>query len=99
MSRRYRITPRAAEDLRDIARYTLQTWGRQQRDMYLSAIDHRFSWLADNPTLGRPRPEVGEGYYSYPQGSHVIFYLVRKGGIDVIGIPHQRMDVVNYFSG
>lgn len=95
----FRITPRAAQDLGSIARYTLQTWGRKQRDTYLQAIDRRFFWLAQNPNLGRPRPEVGEGYFSYPQGAHVIFYLVREGGIDIIGIPHQRMDVAYYFSG
>lgn len=98
MSRRYRITPRAAEDLRNIARYTLQRWGRKQRDIYLSAIDRRFSWLAENPNLGKSRPDVSDAYYSYPQGSHVIFYLVREDGIDIIGVPHQRMDVLNYFS-
>ena len=95
----FRITPRAAQDLRNVAGYTLKTWGRQQRDTYLLAIDRRFSWLAENPNLGKPRPEIKEGYYSYPQGSHVVFYLVREGGIDIIGVPHQRMDVVNYFSG
>lgn len=52
---RCRINPRAAEDLRSIARYTLETSGRAQRDINLSAIDRRFSWLAENPTLGKPR--------------------------------------------
>jgi toxin ParE1/3/4 len=42
---------------------------------------------------------VQEGYYSYPQGAHVVFYLRHRGGIDMIGIPRQRMDVMNYFSG
>lgn len=95
----FRLTPRAVQDLRNIARYTLETWGKEQRELYLRAMDRRFSWLADHPALGRPRPDIKEGYYSYTQGSHVIFYLVREGGIDVIGIPHQRMDVVGYFSG
>jgi toxin ParE1/3/4 len=99
MTQAFRITPRAAQDLRNIARYTLRTWGRKQRDAYMRAIDRRFSWLAENPTLGKPRPEIKQGYYSYPQGSHVIFYLVREGGIDIIGIPHQRRDVMSYFSG
>ena len=49
MKRSFRITPRAAQDLRNIARYTLKTWGRQQRDTYLQAIDRRFSWLAEKP--------------------------------------------------
>ena len=63
----------------------------------MRALDRRFHWLAENPALGRPRPDVKEGYFSYPEGRHVIFYLIREGGIDIIGIPHQRMDVRNYF--
>jgi len=55
MTKSFRITPRAVQDLRNIARYTLQNWGRKQRDVYLRAIDKRFSWLAENPSLGRCR--------------------------------------------
>ena len=97
MSGAYRVTPRAANDLREIALYTLRTWGRKQRDAYLREIDKRFVWLADNPTIGKPRPDIRDGYRSYPQGSHVIFYLVREAGIDIIGILHQRMDILSYF--
>ena len=93
----FRITPRAYEDLKNIARYTIKTWGKEQRDRYLEGLDTRFGWLAENPLLGTHRPEVREGYYSYPQGSHVIFYIIRNGFIDIIGIPHQQMDIVGYF--
>ncbi len=98
MTPSFRLTPRAENDLRAIARYTLEQWGREQRESYLRALDGRFRWLAENPAVGKPRPDVKEGYFSYPQGRHVIFYLIRDGGIDIIGIPHQRMDVLNYFS-
>ncbi len=99
MTNAFRITPRAAQDLRNIGRYTLKRWGKEQRDTYLRALDRRFAWLAELPDRGRHRPEVQEGYYSYLQGSHVVFYLIREAGIDIIGIPHQRMDILNYFSG
>lgn len=99
MTNTLRITPRAEQDLKNIGRYTLKMWGRDQRDVYLRAIDRRFAWLAERPERGRHRPEVREGYHSYLQGSHVVFYLIRDGGIDIIGIPHQRMDIMNYFSG
>lgn len=98
MSGAFRITPRAAGDLRVIARYTLRTWGRKQREAYLREMDKRFALLAENPSLGKPRPDIREGYRSYPQGSHVIFYLVREACIDIIGVVHQRMDVSSYFS-
>jgi toxin ParE1/3/4 len=89
-----RITPRAANDLRDIARYTFRIWGRKQRDAYLRAIDGRFAWLAQSPELGKPRPDIKDGYRSYPEGSHIIYYLVREGGIDIVGVLHRRMDTL-----
>ena len=97
MSGSFRVTPRAASDLREIARYTLRTWGREQRDAYLRDLDKRFSWLAANPMLGKPRGDIKEGYRSYAQGSHVIYYLVRETCIDIIGVLHHRMDELGYF--
>jgi len=60
-------------------------------------MDERFAWLAENPTLAKPRPDIGEGYRSYPQGPHVVFYLVREVGIDLIGVLYQRTEVLSYF--
>jgi toxin ParE1/3/4 len=39
MSNTYRITPRARQDLQNIARYTLEMWGREQRNSYLYALE------------------------------------------------------------
>lgn len=94
----YRITPRAGEDLRSIGRYTGKHWGKDQRNRYLKELGKRFQWLANDPQHGKCRDEIAAGYYSYPQGQHVIFYLVREQGIDVIGIPHKAMDIQAYFS-
>ena len=97
MTVRYRVTPRAYRDLLAIARYTMKIWGRAQRDAYLRDLENRFRWLADNPGLGRCRDDIHAGYYSYPQGVHVIFYVIRDGEVDIIGIPHRSMDVAGYF--
>lgn len=95
----FRVTPRAFEDLKNIGRYTLREWGRRQRDAYLRGLDARFAWLARQPMLGRQRDEIAPGYRSFPHESHIIFYLVRDGGIDIIGIPHQARDIPRYFEG
>ncbi|MFP6748678.1 MAG: type II toxin-antitoxin system RelE/ParE family toxin [Alphaproteobacteria bacterium] len=71
MNRRYRVTPRALNDLKNIGRYSFQTWGKAQRDKYLRAIDRRFAWLAENPHLGTHRPDIADGYHCFPQGSHL----------------------------
>ncbi len=95
--KRYRITPRARDDLKNIGRYTEQHWGREQRNTYLKRLEKRFTWLADNPRLGKYRPDIHDGYFSFPQGEHVVFYLIAQDCIDIIGIPHSEMDVIAYF--
>jgi len=92
----YRLTPRARDDLLAIAEYTEARWGKDQRNAYLREMEGRFCWLADNPALGRHRPDVKEGYYCYPQGRHLIFYLISDHTIDIIGVPHQQMDSEQY---
>lgn len=92
-----RVTPRAQIDLKSIGRYTGQRWGRSQRNIYLKALEKRFFWLAENPKLGKHREDVSEGYYCFPQGEHIIFYLIGHEYIDIIGIPHKEMDIAAYF--
>ena len=94
----YRVTPGALEDLKNIGRYTEQQWGKRQRNTYLRALEKRIVWLAENPQLGKYRKDVAEGYYSFPQGEHVVFYMIGEKGIDIIGIPHKEMDIITYFS-
>jgi len=36
-------------------------------------------------------------YLSYPQGQHVIFYLIGQGYIEIVGVVHKEMDIVSYF--
>lgn len=93
----FRLTPRALRDLDAIADYTLAAWGERQTEKYLGELEQRFRWLAQNPRLGRPRDEVGEGYRSYPHGAHIIFYLIEAGEIAIIGVPHGAMDIEAYF--
>jgi len=52
------LRPAARADLQDIARYTETTWGRRQRDVYLTAIDAKLGALAANPKIGKPRDAV-----------------------------------------
>lgn len=94
----YRVTLRARDDLLNIARYTENLWGKKQRDIYLKLIEKRFAWLAENPLLGKHRTDIQLGYYSFPQGQHVIFYLIGQNVIDIIGVLHQQMDIVGYFN-
>lgn len=92
----FKITPKAYQSLQEIGRYTKSQWGIEKRDKYLNLLDKRFHWLAENPLLGRHRNEIQENLYSYREGSHVIFYTIMSDHIQIIGIPHIAMDVINY---
>lgn len=97
MADRFRITPRAKADLHGIWRYTRKTWNEAQADKYVTALYGRFARLGDRPQAGRHRPDICEGYHCFPQGAHLISYLVREDGIDIIGIPHKELDIQHFF--
>ena len=92
----YRIRQLAQDDLEAIWLYTRKQWGIVQADSYLEALILRFDWLAENPELGKQRDDVKSGYFCFPEGMHLIFYIINDNQIDIIGVPHQRMDIIEY---
>jgi len=89
----YRLRALARDDLEAIWDYTVEQWGIKQAERYLDILFGCFDDLAANPQLGRPRDDVKPGYRSFPQGRHVVFYVIEPSGIEIIGIVHQRADV------
>ena len=89
----YRLTNKALEDLRSIARYTEQTWGREQRNQYLSKLDASFLMLVHEPELGRACDEIRQGYRKHHVGRHLIFYRILASRIEIIRILHDSMDI------
>lgn len=97
MKKRYRVTPRALQDLIAIGHYTEAAWGKAKRDAYLRQIERRFVWLSQNAALGRRRDDIRDGYRCFPEAHHLIFYLIAGDEIHIIGIPHQSMDLPGFF--
>lgn len=93
MSAAYALRQLAVADLEAIWVYTVEQWGVEQAERYLKSLFACFEDLAENPQLGRQRDEVKACYRSFPQGRHVVFYVVMPAGIEVIGIVHQSADV------
>ena len=92
---KYRFTPAAKSDLIKIWNYSVETWGEKRAENYLLDIEAKLEQLASNPKLGKQRPEISLGYYSFPVVKHVIFFLQSDKYIDIIGILHGRMDIKN----
>jgi toxin ParE1/3/4 len=88
----FKLTPSALYDFRNIGDYTIKNWDKIQCDKYLDKLDNRFYWLAENPKSGSRRDEIKQGYYSYPEGSHIIYYRIQSNFIEIIAILHEQMD-------
>ena len=93
----YSLRQQAQDDLESIWVYSYQEWGTEQADKYIRSLLSRFTWLAENPQLGKQREELKPGYYCFPEGMHLIFYKITLDEIDIIGIPHQNMDFITHF--
>lgn len=92
----YTIRQSVVAELETIWLYTFEQWGVDQADHYTRSLLDRFSWLAKNPRAGKSRDDVKPGYFSFPEGRHIVFYLLGEEGIDIIGLPHQSMDIISY---
>jgi toxin ParE1/3/4 len=92
MTGHFTLTPRAQGDLNEIWTYTVRRWGTDQAEFYIRQIGQNIETVAAQPMIGRACPEVRAGYYKYPSGSHVLFYRMIDGGIDIVRILHERMD-------
>ncbi|MGH2530689.1 MAG: type II toxin-antitoxin system RelE/ParE family toxin [Thermomicrobiales bacterium] len=98
-SRRLRLTQEARDDLRDLLQYTLETWGRKQRDSYRALVLRTLRDLATFPGLGRKRAELGADLRSFPVGQHVVIYWLNDEELIVTRIMHSRMDIDDDLDG
>ncbi len=87
----YRLTPDAQSDLIGIRQFTLTQWGADQSRNYLADLRQTLRLLAETPSLGKARPELGVGVLSFPHASHIIYYLVHEQHVVVFGVLHKRM--------
>jgi toxin ParE1/3/4 len=90
---RFEVTPPAQDHLVEIADYTREEWGTRQMSVYMNALNSRFKWLAANPQLGRPRPQLREDLRSYREGAHIVFYTLKPDWIDIVAVLHQLRDL------
>ena len=88
----YVLSPRAQADLDDIWDYTERNWGKEQAEAYIRLIGAAIRAIASSPERAKPCDHIREGYRNYPAGSHMIFFRLLDGKIDVVRILHRRMD-------
>ncbi len=90
----FELTNKAKSDLKDIAIYTQNTWGKRQRNVYLTALDQSFFALAADHLKGSDCCEIRSGYRKHKVGKHIIFYReINLSLIEIVRILHGRMDI------
>jgi toxin ParE1/3/4 len=89
----YRLSRRAAGDLRRLYAEGIERFGLAQADRYLDRIERALDLLAANPQMARERAELSPPARVHPVGSHVVLYVVRNDGdILVVRVRHSRED-------
>jgi toxin ParE1/3/4 len=83
----------AEQDLIEIWLYTLEAWGEARADEYLDNIDKTLRLLAEQPQLCRLREKFNPPVRIHHCQSHLIAYTEIEGGIEVIRVLHESMDI------
>jgi toxin ParE1/3/4 len=87
----YRLSPLAERDLDEIWSYVAEDASPATADRLIDAIVERFELLAEQPRIGRLRPEFGAGVRSFTVENHVIYYR-HDADILIARILHGRRD-------
>jgi len=88
-----RRTARAEDDLVDIWIYIARD-NPDAADRLLEEIDRKCVLLAENPRLGRARPDIAREFRHWSIGSYLILYRLLPDGIEVVRVVHgaRRLD-------
>jgi toxin ParE1/3/4 len=86
------LSPRAEEDVREIWRYTRETWSERQAQAYVDDLFDMMEALAVEPSRGRAADELGAGLRKQSRASRVIFYRTTQDGVLIVRVLHTRMD-------
>jgi toxin ParE1/3/4 len=82
----------AEDDLVAIWRYSFETWGADQADLYLDALNDGIAGLAENPHLGTDCRHIRQGYRRLHIRRHIVYYRLQSTRIEIVRVLHERMD-------
>jgi len=86
------LRPRAEADLTEIWEYIAGD-DAAAADEFIDFISGKLKALAENPSMGRERPELTPLLRSFPVKRYVVFYLPAVNGIEVVRVLHAARDL------
>lgn len=95
----YQLSKDAEQDLRDVAKYTINTWGRSGLQKYRTGLKNTLIAITKNEvqkrSFSKSFPELLVTKFRY----HYIFYLTSRGQKPIIiGVIHEKRDIVHRLS-
>ena len=93
------LSPRAKRDIEQCAHYLVDHGSVAVAMRFLECLEETFHLLLDRPGFGRQLPMQNPelvGVRSYRVkgfDSHLVFYLQRQGGIEVLRVLHGARDL------
>lgn len=88
---RYRLTPRAAQDLRDIWN-TIAIDNERAADKLLIRIFEKLELASQQPKMGVARPELSATARVLIEGRYIVIYEPQSEGVLVVAIVHGMRD-------
>lgn len=89
-------TAQAEEDLIELWLYIAQE-NPNAADRVLTDIETCFQTLADNPLIGRLRPDIASELRYFMAGKYLILYRTVSGSVQIVRVIHGARDLSNLF--
>ena len=89
----YTLSPAAQSDLESIWDYTVSHWGVAQAEDYTRKIQAACEALSEGRMVSRSAEDIRAGYRKAAVGSHMMFFRMQSGVMEIVRILHQSMDV------
>jgi plasmid stabilization system protein ParE len=92
--KRYRISPAARDDLKQISRYIAverqsPEGAKRLRELFLDA----FRLIGQQPFIGQACAEFGPNMRIWPVRSYVVLYQPQEDGVDIVQVAHGARDL------
>lgn len=95
--RPYQLTQQAEQDLKEIYRYTIKTWGEKQARNYAGLLEKHFNDIAGKTAIVRSFSDLRSDVMVNKCKHHYIFFThTNDQKPQIFAVLHERMDVVTW---
>jgi len=94
----YRLSRDARRDLDEIWDYSRGHWGARRAVAYLRDLQVAIDLIVKRPGIGEALDAPDAAFRKRPVGSHVIFYRLEAGLVEIVRVLHQNMDATSRLS-